>query len=128
MESLAINLDDSTLVAPKTGFVLIVRFKLQDRNEFDTIFCDYISISGRTLRLIGCRCKTFVVGGLPCDYALRVGSMEIGADHVMDVLQLATPPWYYRLEEDARMLMSADRLVLEVGMLDVFAQLTGSGS
>ena len=33
---------------------------------------------------------------------------------------------YYRLEEDAAGLTEADRLVQEVGVLDVFAEMTGA--
>jgi hypothetical protein len=71
----------------------MVRFKLQDRSEFETLFCDYGMFFERSLQLVGCRCKTFVVGQLPCDHAIKVGSVS---------------------------------LVLDVGVLDVFPEMTGT--
>jgi len=126
MESMELNPDRSCLVAPKDGYVLMVRFKLADRNEFETLFCDYGILSGRTLQMVGCRCKTFVVGQMPCDHAVKVGNMELALEHIVDAFQLPTPPWYHRLEEDAAGLTEADYLVLEVGVLDVFSEMTGT--
>jgi hypothetical protein len=47
-------------------------------------------------------------------------------ENIAAVFQLPTPPWYYRLEEDARMLTEAEHLVLDVGVLDVFSEMTGT--
>jgi hypothetical protein len=126
METLEINVDGSPLVAPRDGYVLMVRFKLQDRSESDTVFCDYASRTGTSIQFVGCRCKTFIVGYMPCDHAVKVGSMSLDCNRIVDVSQLPTPPWYYRLEEDARALTQGKRLALEVGVLDIFSELTGA--
>ena len=126
MESIELSSDRSCVVTPKDGFVLMVRFKLADRNEFETLFCDYGLSAGRTLQMAGCRCKTFVMGQMPCDHAVQVGSMELALEHIADLFQLPTPPWYHRLEEDAAGLADAEFLALEVGVLDVFAEMTGT--
>ena len=125
METLIINPDVSPLVAPKDGYVLVIRFKLQDRKEFETIFCDYGLFTGKVLQLMGCRCKTFVVGTMPYDYAIKIGNLSLEWEHVMDVLQLPTPPWYYRLEEDANIMIHSGKLLVDVGLLDMFSELTG---
>jgi hypothetical protein len=126
MEPIELNPNRLSLVAPKDGYILMVRFKLQDRSEFETLFCDYGMFLERALQLIGCRCKTFVVGQMPCDHAIKVGGIALALEHIVDVFQLPTPPWYYRLEEDARMLTDAEHLVLDVGVLDIFSEMTGT--
>jgi hypothetical protein len=75
--------------------------------------------------MVGCRCKTFLVGQLPCDYAVHVGEQDIDLNYIIDAFQLPTPPWYHRLEEDAAGLTEAEHLVQEVGVLDIFAEMTG---
>jgi len=126
MEPVELNPSRISLVAPKDGYVLMVRFKLQDRSEFETLFCDYGMFFERSLQLVGCRCKTFVVGQMPCDHAIKAGSISLPVENIAAVFQLPTPPWYYRLEEDARMLTEAEHLVLDVGVLDVFSEMTGT--
>jgi len=128
MEPIELNSNRFALVAPKDGYVLMVRFKLQDRSEFETLFCDYGIFFERTLQLVGCRCKTFVVAQMPCDHAIKVGGLSLALEHIVDVFQLPTPPWYYRLEEDAMMLTDAEHLVWDVGVLDVFSEMTGTGT
>ena len=126
MESIELNPDRSSLVVPKEGYILMIRLRMPNRTAYETLFCDYGTFVGRTLRMVGCRCKTFLVGQLPCDYAVQVGEQDIDLNHIIDAFQLPTPPWYYRLGEDAAGLTEADHLVQEVGVLDVFAEMTGA--
>ena len=62
---------------------------------------------------------------MPYDYAIKIGNLSLEWEHVMDVLQLPTPPWYYRLEEDANIMIHSGKLLVDVGLLDMFSELTG---
>jgi len=116
----------SPLVAPKDGHVLMVRFKLSDRPESDTVFCDFGVLSGKSLHLVNCRCKTFVVESVPCDYALRVGNVTLPGDHVVDIFMLPTPLWYHRREEDALAVVGqCGDLARDVGVPDLLSEMTG---
>lgn len=126
MEAIDLHQEGLSTLAPRDGYVLMVRFKLQDRNEYDTIFCDYGLLTGRTFRFFNCKCKTFVIGQLPRDHSIKVGAMDLAQEHVVDIHQLPVPAWYYRLEEDAQSMTESDRMVLDVGVLDIFSELTGS--
>jgi len=125
MEAIDLHHNDLTSLAPREGFILMVRFKLQDRNEYDTVFCDYGLKVGRAFRLFNCRCKSFLVGELPRDYSIQIGTFDLPEEFVVDVHQLPVPAWYYRLEEDAVALSGLSRSLLDVGVLDVFSELTG---
>jgi hypothetical protein len=104
----------SPMVAPKDGHILMVRFKPSDRAECDTVFCDFGVLSGKSLHLVNCRCKTFVMG--MADYAVRIGDMTLPGEQVVEIFMLPTPPWYHRREEDAlAMAEQRGRLSRDVG-------------
>jgi hypothetical protein len=116
----------SPMVSPKDGHILMVRFKLSDRAECDTVFCEFGVLSGKSLHLANCRCKTFVAGAVPCDYAVKVGNMTMPGEQVVDIFMLPTPAWYHRLEEDALALVEqSGGLARDVGVLDVLSEMTG---
>lgn len=128
MERVEFMLDGPPLVVPARGCILLVRFRLTGQQEMDSIFCDYGTLSGRTLQLFNCRTKTFLIHStVPCDYALKVGIMTLPAEQVGEVFQLPTPPWYHRLEEDALALArQSQHLAVEVGLVDLFTATAGS--
>jgi hypothetical protein len=125
MEAIDLHHEDLTSLSPKEGFILMLRFKLQDRNEYDTVFCDYGIRVARSYRFFNCRCKSFVVGELPRDYSIQIGTFDLPEEYIVDVHQLPVPSWYYRLEEDAIALSGMKGSLQDVGIMDVFSELTG---
>ncbi|ODU24963.1 MAG: hypothetical protein ABS95_01225 [Verrucomicrobia bacterium SCN 57-15] len=128
MERVEFTLDGPSLIVPARGCILLVRFRLAGQQEIDRIFCDYGMRSGRSLQLFDCRIKVpLFESTTPCDHALKVGTMTVPAEQVVEVFQLITPPWYYRLEEDAWALARQSRDVAEeIGLSDLFQAMTGS--
>jgi hypothetical protein len=131
MERVEFTLDGPALVVPARGCILFVRFRLAAHQEMDAVFCDYGMLSGRVLRLFNCRTKTFLVLAgpvsiVPCDHALKVGIMTLPAEQVVEVFQMATPPWYHRLEEDALALArQSEDSAGEIGLINLFRAMTG---
>ncbi len=126
MEKFEFNLDGPSVFEPARRGILLVRFRASGQKELSSIFCDYGIRSGRSLQLLNCAAKTFLVeSSVPCDYALKVGVMTVPAEQVVEVFQLPTPPWYHRLEEDALKLARRSREVAEeVGLAEVFAEMS----
>jgi hypothetical protein len=85
-------------------------------------------LSGRLLQLFNCRVKALLFDAtIPCDYALKVESMTLPAEQVVEVFQLLTPPWYHRLEESAMGLARQSQNSAEqIGLADFFRAMTGS--
>lgn len=119
----------NTIVAPKEGNVLMVRFRHMDRNESDTVFCDYAIGGPNGVNLFGCRSKTFLVsedGNLSRDYAIVVGGMTLSADQMVEFFELATPSWYHCSEPDARLAADkAGKLAMDVGTDAVLSAMVG---
>lgn len=128
MERVEFTLDGPPLIVPARGCILTVRFRATGHQEMDSVCCDYGMLSGRILQLFNCRTKTFLIDcAVPCDYALKVGSMTLPAEQVVEVFQLLTPPWYQRLEEDALALARQSQdLARDIGLVDLFTAMTGS--
>jgi len=127
MERVEFSLDGPPLIVPARGHILLVRFRLIGRQEVDSVFCDYGTVSGRSLQLFNCRTKTFLVESpVPCDYALKVGIVTLPGEQVVEVFQLPTPPWYQRREEDAAALARQSQdLAGEIGLADLFTAMAG---
>ena len=107
----------------------MVKFKLLKRNETDTVFCDYCQLKSQpkeqTITLYNCKSKSFLVGNMPSDYSVKVGTIPLVVSELVAIYQITTPPWYYRREEDAGSLANMERLSLDVGVMDLFAEMTG---
>lgn len=128
MERIEFTLDGPPLLVPARGCVLWVRFKAAGHQEMDWTFCDYGIRSGRALQLFNCRIKALLFEAtVPSDYALKVGTMNVAVEQVLEIFQLPTPPWYHRLEEDALALARrAHDLSQEIGLADLFRAMTGA--
>ena len=126
MKKIEFNLDGTSVLEAARRGILLVRFRAPGQNELNSIFCDYGIRSGQSLQLFNCAAKTFLIeSSVPCDYALKVGVMTVPTDQVVDVFQLQAPPWYHRLEEDARELARRSRkLASDAGLAELFASMT----
>lgn len=128
MDRIEFTLDGPPLLVPARGCILWVRFKAAGRQEMDWTFCDYGIRSGRALQLFNCRIKALLFEAtVPCDYALKVGMMNVAVEQVLEVFGLPTRPWYHRLEEDAQALARrAHDFSQESGLVDLFRAMTGA--
>ena len=130
MEKLEITNDSPEFLSPSEGSIFMVSFKLKHRKETDTVFCDYIQLKTpaakeMTLTPFNCKCKSFMVGNMPSDYSIKIGSLPLSISEVTALYQLPIPPWYYRREEDAKNLTLIERLSIDVGVTDIFSEMTG---
>lgn len=127
MERIEFALDGPPLIVPARGHILLVRFRLIGRQETDSVFCEYGTLSGRGLQLFHCHTKTLLVESpVPCDYALKVGIVTLPGEQVVEVFQLPTPLWYRRREEDAAALARQSQdLAGEIGLADLFTAMAG---
>lgn len=127
MERIEFTLDGPSLIVPPRGCILLVRFRLTGQQEMDRVFCDYGRRSGRSLQLFNSRIKDLLFDAtIPCDYALKVGTTTLSAEHIVEIFQMPTPPWYHRLEEDALALTRQSHdLTEEIGLPDLFRAMIG---
>jgi hypothetical protein len=128
MEKVEFTLDGPSPIVPARGCILLVRFRLTEQQETDSVFCDYGMRSGHSLQLFNGRFKALLFDAtISCDYALKVGITALPAEQVVEIFQLPTPPWYRRLEEDAQALACQSRdLAEEIGLADLFRAMIGA--
>ncbi len=99
-------------IVPKDGYILAVRFKQPNMEEFDTVFCEYCALQNGLLNLMDCRSKRFSFDSqtsISQAYSSKLGTLSLGKDYVVQIYQFPQPDWFYRAEEDVLPLIENER-------------------